>query len=428
MRSRIKHREVCGRFIPKGVMQNRKMPIRLTFLASVLLACVFLLQGCSTPSPETRDAESNAKRMSRFSVLTYNTLHGLEVGRYTVRPGESDEEHAARLAIQIEQMTAAAPDLMLLQEVNPLPGRARMYVDGLKKSGLDYEEVHQVDACGIRLIGNVAVVPGLNNGLVVLAKAPLRIRKLEGLKLSGGLGGCQDSTGVQFGELRYALIAEVENPATRRKVLAVSLHLHSGIERDEYFTQRIVVGQLEGRIPNEGESREILAALAQDQERRLEELRTLVRNLQTLQTEGHYAGVVVGGDFNFEPDSPEYRALQAAGLKDTFLLSRHTGELYSYNPKNNPVAQHEEVTLPPALSSIVQAMPEADREKIVAGYRQGIAMSRRIDFLFVMRSGPADPNACLRQELFGTPRPVTLDVGSDHYGVLDTYTTDGSDC
>ncbi|HKQ35998.1 MAG TPA: endonuclease/exonuclease/phosphatase family protein, partial [Nitrospiraceae bacterium] len=358
----------------------------------------------------------------------YNTLHGLEVGRYTVRPGESDEEHAARLAIQIEQMTAAAPDLMLLQEVNPLPGRARMYVDGLKKSGLDYDEVHQVDACGIRLIGNVAVVPGLNNGLVVLAKAPLRIRKLEGLKLSGGLGGCQDSTGVQFGELRYALIAEVENPATRRKVLAVSLHLHSGIERDEYFTQRIVVGQLEGRIPNEGESREILAALAQDQERRLEELRTLVRNLQTLQTEGHYAGVVVGGDFNFEPDSPEYRALQAAGLKDTFLLSRHTGELYSYNPKNNPVAQHEEVTLPPALSSIVQAMPEADREKIVAGYRQGIAMSRRIDFLFVMRSGPADPNACLRQELFGTPRPVTLDVGSDHYGVLDTYTTDGSDC
>ncbi|MFI5223299.1 MAG: endonuclease/exonuclease/phosphatase family protein [Nitrospirales bacterium] len=407
---------------------NRTKIVRLIFLAYVCLTGVFFFKGCSGSSPEMRSPDQNAKRMSRFSVLTYNTLHGLEVGRFTVRPGESEEEHASRLAIQIEQMAAAAPDLMLLQEVNPLPATARMYVDGLKKSGLDYDEVHQVDACGIRLIGNVAVVPGLNNGLVVLAKAPLRIRKLEGLKLSGGLGGCQDSTGVQFGELRYALIAEIENPATRRKVLAVSLHLHSGIERDEYFTQRIVVGQLEGRIPNEGAARQILAALAQDQERRLEELRTLVRELRTRQTEGQYAGIIVGGDFNFEPDSPEYRALQEAGLKDTYVLARHTGELQSYNPQHNPIAQHEEEALPSALSSVVQAMPEAEREKIVAGYRQGLAMSRRIDFLFVMRSGQADPNACLRQELFGTPRPVTLDVGSDHYGVLDTYTTDGSDC
>jgi endonuclease/exonuclease/phosphatase family metal-dependent hydrolase len=402
--------------------------VRLIFLAALLMTCVSFFEGCSGSSPEMRGSEQDANQMSRIRVLTYNTLHGLEVGRFSVRPGESEEDHAARFLIQVEQMAAAAPDLMLLQEVNPLPATARVYVDGLKKSGLVYDEVHQVDACGIRLIGNVAVVPGLNNGLVVLAKAPLRIRKLEGLKLSGGLGGCQDSTGVQFGELRYALIAEIENPATRRKVLAVSLHLHSGIERDEYFTERIVVAQLEGRIPNQGESRKILAALAQDQERRLEELRTLVRKLRTLQTEGHYAGVIVGGDFNFEPDSPEYRALQEVGLKDTYVLARHTGELHSYNPQHNPIAQHEEVALPSALSSVVQAMPEAEREKIVAGYRQGLTMSRRIDFLFVMRSGPADPNACLRQELFGTPRPVTLDVGSDHYGVLDTYTTDGSDC
>ncbi len=428
MRCGITHRVACDEAIPSRVSRKLVLavgPIRVT---SVLLTCLFLLQACSTPSPETRGPEQNAKRMHRISVLTYNTLHGLEVGRYSVRPGESEEAHAARLALQIEQMAAAAPDLMLLQEVNPLPDRARMYVDGLKKSGLDYDEVHQVDACGVRLIRNVAVVPGLNNGLVVLAKAPLLIRKLEGLKLSGGIGGCRDSTGAQFGELRYALIAEIENPATRRKILAVSLHLHSGIERDEYFAQRINAAQLEGRIPNEGESRNILAALAQGQERRLGELRTLVGKLRTLQAEGHYAGVVVGGDFNFEPDSPEYRALQEAGLKDTYMLARHTGELHSYNPQHNPIAQHEEVALPSALSSVVQAMPEAEREKIVSGYRQGLTMSRRIDFLFVMRSGPADPNGCLRQELFGTPRPVTLDVGSDHYGVLDTYTTDGSDC
>ena len=202
-------------------------------------------------------------------MLTYNTLHGLEVGRYSVRPGESEEEHAARLAIQIKQMAAAAPDVMLLQEVNPLPDTAMVYVDGLKKSGLDYDEVHQVDACGVRLIGNVAVLPGLNNGLVVLAKAPLRIRKLSGLKLSGGIGGCQDSTGVQFGELRYALIAEIENPVTKKKMLwpsaCICIPESSGtnISRSASLS-----GQLEGRIPKEGEAQQILAALAEDRERR----------------------------------------------------------------------------------------------------------------------------------------------------------------
>ena len=428
MRSRITHRVAYEEAIPSRVSQKRVLAVGPILFASVLLVCLSLLQGCSTPSPETRGSEQNANRMSRFSVLTYNTLHGLEVGRYSVRPGESEEEHATRLAIQIKQMAAAAPDLMLLQEVNPLPDTALVYVNGLKKSGLDYDEVHQVDACGVRLIGNVAVIPGLNNGLVVLAKAPLRVRKLEGLKLSGGMGGCRDSTGVQFGELRYALIAEVENPVIKKKLLAVSLHLHSGIERDEYFTERIIVGQLQGRIPKEGEAQQVLAALAEDRERRIEELRILVQKLRTLQTEGHYVGVVIGGDFNFEPDSPEYRALYDAGLRDTYMLARRTGELHSYDPTSNPIAQHEEVTLPPALSSIVQAMPESERQKILDGYRRGLSMARRIDFIFAMRSGPADPNACLRQELFGQPSPVTLDVGSDHYGVLVTYTTDGSDC
>lgn len=407
---------------------NRTKMVRLIFFASVCLTCVSFFEGCSGSSPEMRSPDQNANRMSRFSVLTYNTLHGLEVGRFTVRPGESEEEHASRLALQIENMAAAAPDVMLLQEVNPLPDKARVYVDGLKKFGLDYDEVHQVDACGVRLVGNVAILPGLNNGLVVLAKAPLQVRKLEGLKLSGGVGGCQDSTGVQFGELRYALIAEIENPVTRRKLLAVSLHLHSGIERDEYFTERIIVAQLQGRIPKDGEAQQILAALAEDRNRRIEELRILVQKLRTLQAEGNHLGVIIGGDFNFEPDSPEYRALYEAGLKDTYLLARHTGELHSYDPKDNPVAQHEEVALPPALNSIVQAMPEVERQKIIDGYRRGLSMARRIDFIFAMRYGPADPNACLRQELFGKPGQVTLDVGSDHYGVLDTYTTDGSDC
>ena len=364
--------------------------------------------------------------MSRFRVLTYNTLHGLDVGRFWVRPGESEEKRTARITTQIEDMARVAPDVMLLQEVNPLPHMAATYVAGLQARGLAYAEVHQVDACGVRPLPGVAIVPGLSNGLAILAKAPLQVRKLTGLKLSGGLGLCRDRMGVQFGELRYALIAEIVNPGTGRRLLVASLHLHSGIERDEYFTQRLLVAQGEGRIQDQAAAQRILNALAEDQRQRLEELRTLVQELKRLQTAGSYLGVLIGGDFNFEPDSPEYRELQQAGLRDTYTIARRTGALHTYDPKLNPTARQEEVELPPALTSIIAALPEDQQQRIKDGYRRGVSQSRRIDFLFVMLSGRAHPLGCLRQELFGRPNTVTLGAGSDHFGVMDTYTTDGN--
>lgn len=66
---------------------------------------------------------------------------------------------------------------MLLQEVNPLPEKASAFVSALKAFGPEYTEVHQADACGIRLFG-LRLIPWLNNGMAVLAKAPLRLRKV----------------------------------------------------------------------------------------------------------------------------------------------------------------------------------------------------------------------------------------------------------
>ena len=86
--------------------------------------------------------------------------------------------------------------------------------------------------------------------------------------------------GFQTGELRYALIAEVENPNTGRKLLTVSLHLHSGIERNAFFIQKINDAVKDGKARQE-DFAEIVAAMEQDQERRLEEIRLLVKEIQT---------------------------------------------------------------------------------------------------------------------------------------------------
>ncbi len=398
--------------------------MKLPRVGVTLLAVSCFLSGCTSASVQSTGPDPTAEPFKRFSVLTYNTLHGLAASRFWVTPGESKDERAARFKVQFEQLARAQPEVILLQEVNPLPEMAEAYVEGLRNHGLEYAQVHQVDACGVRLAPGFAVVPGLNNGLAVVAKAPLQLRKLEGLKLSGGFGGCYDFMGMQTGEMRYALIAEVENPATKKKLLAVSLHLHSGIERDQYFIQRMTEAEKEGRIQHD-DYQEILAALTEDQERRLGELRMLVDELHRLHAEERYAGVIIGGDFNFEPGSPEYRELERAGLRDTYVIARSSSQLYTYDPQQNPIAIHEEVTIPAALTRAIRNMPPSEQQKVIEAYRKGISQARRIDFLFAMS---AQLKTCVKQELFGQPSAVPVHTGSDHYGVLDTYILDPGQC
>jgi endonuclease/exonuclease/phosphatase family metal-dependent hydrolase len=408
------------------VTRRRRVTVHSYTRIAIALLCSFLA-ACMHSRPAAPVQEPDGKPLQRFKVLTYNTLHGLEPSGLTVKASESKEARQARLNLQFHQLSVVQPDLLLFQEVNPLPEMAEAYVTGLKDSGLQYAEVHQVDACGVRLAPGLAVVPGLNNGLAVLAKAPLRLRKVKGLKLSGGFGGCTDYAGFQTGELRYALIAEIENPDTGRKLLAVSLHLHSGIERNAFFVQKINEAIDHGKIQRE-DFEDIVTAMEQDQERRLDEIRVLVKEVQKLQAEGTYLGAIVGGDFNFEPDDPEYRELEQAGLRDTYTIAHSETEVYSLDPQRNLIAAKGLRDVPSALREAMKRLPESQQQKLLEGYQKGISQARRVDFLFLLKKPSDSPNGCLRQELFGQPTAVSTEPGSDHFGVLVTYIADSSQC
>ena len=372
-----------------------------------------LLSGCSS-SPLTSDRPPESQlQIDTFKVLTYNTLHGLHVERFWVRPGEMLEQQVARFNLRVDQLTEAQPDLALLQEVNPLPRMAERYIEALQARGLQYSQVHQVDACGLRLPG-FALLKGLNNGLVILAKAPLRLRHLDGLKLSG-TGSCLDQVGWQLGELRYALIAEVTSPGTQLKYLVSTAHLHSGIERDMYMLNALMDAHQRGRLKHYDH---LMAALKEDEELRLRELHTWITALHRYQEKGPYVGLIIGGDFNFEPGSPEYRELKRFGLQDTAELTPGMPMLNTYDPARNPLASHEEQEMPPELGIVITTESTADRDEIITDYRQAIGRARRIDFLFSMSFMS---EACLKQALFGEAMSSGQLTGSDHYGVINTY-------
>ena len=130
-------------------------------------------------------ASQPAQGPETFTIVSYNAWHGLDAGEFWVTATESPEQNAGRLRFQVEQIAKESADVILLQEVNPLPQRAEEYVTALQELGLDYTHVHQVDACGIRLSETRALIPGLNNGLAILAKKELQLKKIQGLKLSG---------------------------------------------------------------------------------------------------------------------------------------------------------------------------------------------------------------------------------------------------
>lgn len=389
-----------------------------------LLLCSFVT-GCahsvrSTPPP-------SGKPISQLKVLTYNTLHGFKPSGLTVKASESTFVRQARLDLQFGQLSVVQPEVLLLQEVNPLPVMADAYVAALMGFGLKYTEVHQVDACGARLAPGLAVAPGLNNGLAVLAKDPLRLRKVKGLKLSGGFGFCTDFMGLQTDERRYALIAEVENPDTGRKVLVVSLHLHSGIERTAFFIQEINEAVDQGKVRRE-DFEGIVAALEQSQERRLDEIRVLVKELRKLHAQETYFETIIGGDFNFEPDDPEYRELERMGFRDTYTIASSKADLYSLDPQRNLIAKEGIRDVPSALREAMKHLPDSQQERILEGYQTGISQARRIDFQFLMTNPSNSLKGCMRQELFGEPTTVSTELGSDHFGVLATYIADATQC
>ncbi len=388
----------------------------------VIATMVWLLTGCQAMPAFMQPALQPIAPPTTFKVLTYNTLHGLEVSKLWARQVETDEQHRARFTLRMKQLAEAQPDVILLQEVNPLPAMAEDYVQALKQEGLDYAEVHQVDACGLRLAPGLAILPGLNNGLVILAKAPLTIRKLDGLKLSGPLGGCGDYAGVQFGELRYALLAEVTDPATGMTYLVATMHLHSGIERDATVLHELMEAHSQGHLQHYDQ---LMAELKMDEHRRQMELHTLMDALQQHQMHQHYAGVIFGGDLNFEVESLEYHQLGQAGFTDTAQIAVGMPMWNTYDPMSNPLAGHEEESLPTAFIEALAQEMKMDQDEAVKRYRHAIGMARRIDFLFSMAFMS---NACLTQELFGKPAMIGDPTSSDHYGVLNTYTYHHGGC
>ncbi len=400
------------------------MRISGTALLAPLVAC--LLYACASSPDLYTDGVLVAAPESgpaSFTVLTYNAWHGLNTGEFWATPGEPPEVNQARLQFQAAQIAAVHPDLILLQEINPLPARADALVAALADRGLRYDVIHQVDACGIRVRGKAALVSGLNNGLAILATPRLSLRKLTGLKLSGDFGRCDSLSGVQLEELRYALIGDITIPETGQHYLIASTHLHSGIEAGAIFLEGLERAHGSGYLARYPAFR---WQIDLSRLRRIGELDLLTRTLRQFRRNGAYAGFAMGGDFNFEPDFPEYEEARLLRLTDAYTIAARGGDLFTADPERNRLIQAGlETGLPPAVQLVFRGLPEELAEQARTAYQAEARRPRRIDYLWI---DTFFPGYCVTQQLFGIDVDAAGLPGSDHYGVLTRFVREGGGC
>jgi endonuclease/exonuclease/phosphatase family metal-dependent hydrolase len=393
-------------------------------LACVCTALIVACVPATPPLPKTGPLTvSPDGGPETIKVLTYNAWHGLDTGEFWVTATETPQQSEARLEFQVAQISTARPDIVLLQEVNPLPARAERYVQALADRGLDYDAVHQVDACGIRLRGETALIPRLNNGLVILARHTLQLRKLVGLKLSGDLGKCDSASGVQFEELRYAVVGDITIPESGQHYLLASTHLHSGIEAGTAFLETLEGAYNTGLLPRFPEFR---WEVERDRLRRIGELDRLTRTLRTFRREGAYAGLAIGGDLNFESDFPEYEEATLLRLVDAHELASRDEELYTADPERNSLIHvDEESAFPEPLQMVFNELPPELAVNARTVYLTEARQPRRIDYLW---TESFFPGYCVRQGLFGTETDDKGLPASDHYGVITTFSRSNTPC
>ena len=108
-----------------------------------------------------------------LKIVTYNTWYGLD-GHGLLKMGEYEDAkiRAKRLDLLIEGLKELKPDIIFLQEVNPV-GR----MPGKLKKALGYSAISKIYNGGIKIFG-LGIPVNLNMGLVILAKKELKLKSI----------------------------------------------------------------------------------------------------------------------------------------------------------------------------------------------------------------------------------------------------------
>jgi endonuclease/exonuclease/phosphatase family metal-dependent hydrolase len=312
-----------------------------------------------------------------------------------------------REQIQIDLLKQVDPDIAFFQEMNPITTRFQQICRALNAQG-----VSQPDLVGTKIFGWGFPVH-LFSGLAILTRPVLPLDLLAAVRLSGGQGRSfvHKWASLQLQEERFAVFAETHKRGVGR-ILLVNTHLHHGLEATEAFLERLKKAMDECELPNSARS-EIHERLFAGNERRDREMSILLRELETRHS--HYDLIILGGDFNCEPDGDVGQKLRDLGFMDAWKHDHPNEAGFTYDRVQNLANHILQDRFPSTLMTEDLSFSAKTKEVLVKLVQEQERRARRIDQLWIR--SPLNKVKEVKTELVGFPDEHGM-APSDHFGLV----------
>ncbi len=292
-------------------------------MALCRLAPLVGLVGCTGLPTLCLDSEETAAYAPgtpprEIKVLTINVWSGLTYsGIFSI--GRHPDDPEQRYQILVDQVRELDPDIMAVQEANPLP-----YFAERLAADLDYRVIYRVALGGIRF-GPVGIPTNLREGGAILVKKPWTLVDLDRQVLEGG-GIATNWFCFHLGEITQAILGRAV--VNGKPLYVYAVHLHSAPFRGTALDDALK------EMPEEA-AQEARTCLEGHRARREREVAALKEFIEATLPPGVPA--VVLGDFNTSPRSGELDPLLTGGAWiDSFRHADPDAEGATWDPGNNP--------------------------------------------------------------------------------------------
>ncbi len=327
-----------------------------------------------------------------LKILTINVWSGLNYeGVWKMGEYETREHRDKRYQVLVEQLKSVQPDVICLQEVNPVPEYARRLAYDIGYQGFAY-----VGMGGIH-VGPIGIPINFREGDAILVKPGLEAKSL-GRTILSGAGISNNWITFHFSEITQVMGVHVQKNGWQINIFSTHLHAGPGLDSN---TVGMLREQWESGNLNNEEFASISEQFARNAQRRYHEATGLVQFVENHLNDSTYT--LVAGDFNTEKGSPEYQLLSDAGFVDSFTKSPFEPS-FTWAPNRNLNIQKYYGSEPNDHSMEEYFAWKHDHQP------------RRIDYIWVSNLQKL-PWEIKSASLFGTQSKNGVNL-SDHFGYM----------
>ena len=336
-----------------------------------------------------------------LKLVTLNLWSGLDYrGQWSIGEYESPEMREKRLHMVEEMLTTTRPDVIALQEVNPVGAVAQRIARACEYDFL-YERVNS----GLK-IATFGIPWNLNEGIVILARKNLRLELLDVWSLSNSFGVIGNSLSFHFAEQNIALVGKIRIDGV--SVIIVNVHTIATVPIDSVNDANLArILKAEGIAQG---NRDEISTEYRDQANGIrKELKRLSERINATQPG---TPMIVFGDLNVAANSDNIREfLTDAGLFDAVEASK-AGNIVTWDAEHNINTRYSQDSLDERGNKL------KPMDLLSAAYD---SRSRRIDYVLLNSSFEQHDVKSARTLLDSAQSGL---FASDHYGLLAEVSTD----